>query len=474
MTKRLALRYLLYTTTGMALFSCKKNKTAPDPGPQNDNKYVNDWIYESMKSDYYWTDNIPSNPDRTQAPGDFFYGLLKRPDDRFSWIVEDYKTLLASLSGVNKEAGYSVSLFLFGQSKLGAQIQYVKKNSPAEAAGLKRGDVFWGVNGKEYTYSSGADVDAFLSALEQNHTLRISKIIPGSDGKDSSTAPGNPINLTVAEFAENPVYLDSVYEINGKKIGYFMYNFFAPDKGDSSSLYDNQVDAVFGRLKARGVTSLVLDLRYNPGGDSRSTVNLASNIIKGFSADKVFFRREYNKTLTAEITKELGAGYFIQKFSAEANNIGNQLDQVVVLTSRSSASASELLINGLRPYMPVAIVGDTTYGKNVGSWSIYKTDDRRNTWGLQPIVTKSFNAEGKSDYTTGFVPDVVIKESFRMGTLGDVKEPLLYAALTRILGTPPARMAAGETTARSLLRFVGGSQQRKAYANQLIEQKPNF
>lgn len=473
-----ALRYLLCATTGMILFSCKKKDTAPDNPPGGDsNKYVNDWIYENMKSDYYWTDDIPASPDRTKDPETFFYSLLKNPDDRFSWIVPDYKVLLASLSGVTKEAGYSVTLFLHGQSKLGAQIQYVKRNSPAEAAGLKRGDVFWGINGREYGYSPNTgqgDVDAFLSALEENHTIRISKIVPASDGKDSSTAPGNPITLTVQEFAENPVYFDSVYEISGRKIGYFMYNFFAPDKGDSSFLYDNQVDAVFGRFKSRGITDLVLDLRYNPGGDARSTLNLGSNIVKGLSPGKVFYRREYNAAITEEITKELGAEYFTEKFSTEGNNIGNQLQNLIVLTSTTTASASELLINGLKPYMPVYLIGDTTYGKNVGSWTIWKNNDRKNKWGMQPIVTKAFNAEGKSDYSTGFAPDTRLFESFFLGTIGDIKEPMLYAALTRILGAAPARLSKTAAAPRRQLNAVGSSQQRKAYANKLLEQKPAF
>lgn len=469
-----SLHFVFYFSLVFLFFSCKKKDTGPEPADADNNKYINDWIYESMQSDYYWTASLPASPNRQQAPEDFFYSLLKRPDDRFSWIVNDYRTLLASLSGVTKEAGYSVSLFLFGENKIGGQVQYVKKNSPAEAAGLKRGDVFWAINGREYTYFSRADVDGFLGALEENHSLRVSKIIPGADGRDSSTAPGNPISLMVQEFAENPLYLDTVYEISGKKIGYFVYNFFAPDRGDSSRLYDNQVDAVFGRFKNKGITDLVLDLRYNPGGDGSSTTNLASNIVKNLSTEKVFFRREYNPLVTAAITRDYGAAYFVEKFKAKANNVGNQLQNLVVLSTGNTASASELLINGLRPYMPVTLIGDTTYGKNVGSWTIYRTNDHRNKYGLQPIVTKAFNSEGKSDYNTGFVPDQLKLEGFMMGTLGDLKEPLLYAALGRILGAPPARLSRTESTARSAIQIIGSSQQRKAYYNRTTEPKPNF
>ncbi len=473
-------RYLLVCTAVSAvLFSCKKKDSdTPAPPADNPNKYVNDWIYSNMKDVYYWTDNIPANPDYTLTPDLFFKSLLKQPDDRFSWIQDNFLDLLNSLSGVNKEAGYEYVLFLHSNgTKIGGQIQYVKKGSPAAAAGLQRGDMFFQVNGQDINYSqatSRTDINTLLQKLGANHTLTIAPYIKTAAGKDS-VGDSRQVNLTVVELADNPVYFDSVYAMEGRKIGYFIYNFFSPDKGDSSFTYDNQMDAVFGRFRAAGVTDLVLDLRYNSGGDQRSTVNLGSQIVKGWSADKLFFKRQFNTLVTQELTKAYGADYFNIKFTNKSNNVGNNLQNFIILTSSHTASASELIINGLKPYMTVWLIGETTAGKNYGSWSIYEKNDPKNKWGMQPLVTKTFNSLNQSDYSSGFTPNETYSETFDLGKLGDSKEPMLFRALTKILGHAPARMALPENAAlRTRVDAIGSSRDFKAYSNTLVERKPVY
>ena len=117
------------------------------------------------------------------------------------------------------------------------------------------------------------------------------------------------------------------------------------------------------------------------------------------------------------------------------NNIGSNLTRLFVLTSSGTASASELIINGLRPYLPVITVGDTTYGKNVGSITITDTKNTTNTWGMQPIVVKVTNSVGFSDYSAGFAPDPANYDRdnyFILKPLGDINEPLLSKALNVI------------------------------------------
>ncbi|GEP95128.1 peptidase S41 [Chitinophaga cymbidii] len=465
----------LCVSAGLVFSSCKK-KDADGPDRTNTNKYVNDWIYANMKDYYYWTSSIPANPDRTTDPESFFYGLLKSPDDQFSWIQNNFQELLASLSGVQKEAGYGYTLFLHEQGTLlGAQVTYVKRGSPAETAGLKRGDMFFQINGRDFPYSAASgsqNVNAFVSALGENHTIAAQQYFLTAGGEDSLGAERN-LTLNTIVFAENPVYLDSVYSIEGKKIGYFMYNFFAPDKGDSTSAYDNEVDAVFSRFKAQGVTDLILDLRYNPGGDQVSTINLGSQIVKNYTANKLFFRREYNSLLTQEFTEDYGEEFFKMNFTPEAGNIGNTLQNFIILTSTETASASELIINGLKPYMPVYIIGDTTAGKNVGSTTIYEENDLRNKWGMQPIITKAFNSQNQSDYgLTGFSPDQRFFESFNLGVLGDTKEPLLNLALKKIVGAQWGRMAPAVQSSRTKVEKVGSSNMSRAFYQKMFERLP--
>ncbi|HEX8059712.1 MAG TPA: S41 family peptidase, partial [Cyclobacteriaceae bacterium] len=138
-----------------------------------------------------------------------------------------------------------------------------------------------------------------------------------------------------------------------------------------------------------------------------------------------------------------GESYLSVPFLAKSQNVGSQLrdNQVYVLTGSRTASASELIINGLKPFMDVFLVGGKTIGKNVGSITIYNENDPNNKWGMQPIVTKLLNNAGQSDYTNGFTPQIQSDDnSLYLYPLGDPREVLLGKAITQITGiAQPAR-----------------------------------
>jgi C-terminal processing protease CtpA/Prc len=183
----------------------------------------------------------------------------------------------------------------------------------------------------------------------------------------------------------------------------------------------------------------VLDLRFNSGGSEVSANNLGSLIVPNPN-EKIFFRREYNSTVENEILTDPDAGpSFLQsKLKAKAQNIGDQIPgRVYILTGSRTASASELIINGLRPYMDVFLIGDVTYGKNVGSISLFDEEDPRNTWGMQPIVVKVYNSLNQSDYSQGFTPNIENKDNnLFIYPLGDTREELLSKAIEQITGVP--------------------------------------
>ena len=142
-----------------------------------------------------------------------------------------------------------------------------------------------------------------------------------------------------------------------------------------------------------------------------------------------------------------GESFLLSRLTAKAQNIGEHLSgRVYVLTGSRTASASELIINGLKPYMEVFLIGDVTYGKNVGSISLYDENDSRNTWGMQPIVVKVYNSLNQSDYSQGFSPDVEDKDNnLYIYPLGDLREELLSKAIEKITGVPsPGRKASVE------------------------------
>jgi carboxyl-terminal processing protease len=413
------------------LLSCKDDDNDLSPADAS-NLYVDSWIKEQMDTWYFWNTTLPtSKPDGRLTPDAYFESLLN-DEDRFSWIQENYQDLLNSLKGISEEAGYEFVLYKESEASNNviAQVTYVKKNSPAAATGLKRGDVITKINGQQMTVDNYRDV---LEALGENHSITYKAI----DLASETFAEPQTLSLNVVQYSENPNFLAKIIPVNDRKIGYYVYNFFAADAVAEGKTYDDQMDSIFNAFQLNGITDLVLDLRYNSGGSESSAKNLASLIGKNINSDQVFARKQYNAVIEDIIIDEYGEDFLTSKFAAKSMNVGSQLmdGRVYILTSTRTASASELVINALKPYMDVFIIGNITYGKNVGSVSLYEENDPKNTWGMQPIVVKIFNSLNQSDYTTGFTPNILDKDnSLMIRPLGDPNEALLKHAIDHITG----------------------------------------
>jgi C-terminal processing protease CtpA/Prc len=445
---------LKYLATGFVpvlfLFTACRQDDDPQPAaPVSEvtnevNDHIDSWIYDNMDYWYLWNDQLPATTNKNADPETYFKSLLS-PDDRFSWIQDNYEELLNSLQGVAREAGYEFVLYREkeGSDNVVMQIMYVKPDSPAEKAGLKRGDLITHINGNALTVDNYEDM---ISAIRKDHTVEYKPILTDEQkfGDPATTS------LVAVQYSEDPNYLHKVIDTGGRKIGYFVYNFFASGTDEQPGKYDAETDAVFADFRSQGITDLVVDLRFNSGGSEVSARNLASLIGQGVDQTKIFLKREYNDVVQKDILNDenLGEDFLTSYYQKEENNVGSQLGggRVYILTSSRTASASELVINALKPYMDVFLIGDTTYGKNVGSISLYDEKDPKNMWGMQPIVVKVYNSLDQSDYSSGFKPDVLHKDNnLFIYPLGDPREALLGLAIGQITGTSTISRQGGVT-----------------------------
>lgn len=418
----------VFVLLALGVISCdKKDDPTPTVDPSS-NTAVNNWIQDVMDQVYYWLDDMNTPIAADSDPEDYFESLLNRPTDRFSYITPDYQELINSLNGITLEAGYEFTLYRESSANENvlAEVTYIKKNSPASAVDLKRGDRIRKINDTQMTLDNYRDL---LDEISTTHTIDHYRLNEETLVFENL---GN-LSLTPVQLAEDPNYLDSIYTVNGQKVGYLIYNFFAPGPGSSSTQYDDETDAIFAKFKSGAINHLILDFRYNGGGYVSSATNLASLIAPDVTTSDIFYKKKYNSFLSqySEFQNDE------QAFETKAENLGNVLggNRIYILTSSRTASASELIINGLKPYMDVYLIGDVTYGKNVGSIPIEDEDNPENTYGLLPIFTQSFNSLDQSDYTNGFTPDVEALESSELLLpLGDVNEILLRTAIEQITG----------------------------------------
>jgi C-terminal processing protease CtpA/Prc len=217
-----------------------------------------------------------------------------------------------------------------------------------------------------------------------------------------------------------------------------MYNAFTRD-------FNAELNNAFGTFVAEGITELVLDLRYNGGGSVETAVDLQSMITGQFNG-QICYSEQWNADRQDEYANN---GLFNQEISNgdAINSLG--LTRVFILTSGRTASASELVINGLNPYIDVVQVGTNTTGKFQASFLLYDAPapnfsraeaNPGHTYAMLPLVFKTANASGFTDFVDGLVPDFELAEDYsNLGTLGDQTEPLLAAALEIMFPSPGPR-----------------------------------
>lgn len=417
---------------------------------------VQNFVWKGLNAYYLWQDQVPDLSDRRfkndqelysylsaqTDPAAFFNSLLyipneypKDPNKTYSWIVDDYVALEQAFQSIRLTSGMKVKgkEYIDGSGNYYVYVYDVAKGSIAETNGVTRGMLITEVNGTAIT---AANVNSLFSP--NSFTIHLADYNSGNPVSNGTT-----IALTKSQVTENPIKEAKIITNGTQKIGYIMYNQF-------SNSFDGDLNAEFLKFKNETINDLIIDLRYNGGGSVQTAVYLGS-MVTGQFKDELYSKQVWNSKVMAVTDPNLLINNFTDRILNKDSNGAVVLDETInslnlstvyFIVSDNTASASELIINALSPYINVKLVGVQTYGKHVGSITLYDSENFRkngpnfrtnHTWAMQPIVLEIQNKDGQNK-PEGFIPEVTLEENpGNLGIIGDPNEPLLQRTIQYIV-----------------------------------------
>jgi len=449
-------RIVLLLSWALVAAACGKTEN-PGSGEQLDEQYtrlyVNTFARNMMGLYYLWAEEVEEGLDQWRDTVEPISHVKKiryedaegEDIDRWTALYDDFKSFYGSVTGNEKTYGFDFKLYYLDEdgTALCAVVTYTYSGSPAQKAGLKRGDVIVKVNGKGIAYENYSDI--VYNELLDGTTLQ------------AELGDGSTITMEAVEMYENPVLMSKVFDCDGKKVGYLHFTSFTMDAR-------TDLVAAAKELKAAGVSELILDLRYNGGGFVRTEEVLASLLAPEsvVQAGQVLSTEVYNKELTAYyeskkidtktyFTTEFTLNEGSEKLSTADANIG--IDKLYAIVSDGTASASEALLCELYPYMPITLVGQQTHGKfcsgimlegpefyddyasQLGTSTAEKGKRYTDNWGLYVMFSRFADKDGETRCMPDGLtpePDNEVKDDPLDGyQLGDPQETMLAMALKR-------------------------------------------
>ncbi|HSQ44830.1 MAG TPA: S41 family peptidase [Ginsengibacter sp.] len=409
---------IMFFGIGALVSSCKKTKDTPAPPPPTDSTTLASKAKDSALLDardfYLWYNQIPSgfNAQSYKDPGEIMTAIRSYSNEpgfgivdkwSFGVLKSDWNQLSGGIGTVNNTSAsgdFGMSVFFRVEGDL--RVKLVEKASPAGLAGIERGWRITKINGNTNIKTSNSDF--IVNAVFYSATSTFTFVKPDGTSVD--------MTLNAATYPQQTVYLDSVYNIGTKKIGYMVMNSFL---GDTSQI-NRDLQRVMSNFATKNVSDIVIDLRYNGGGYVSLQQKLADYLAPSSTNNQLMMKetfndkhQNYNTTL-----------YFTKTGPLNPNH-------VFFIVSPSTASASELLINNLKPYMTVKLIGPgNTDGKPVGFFPLSAGD-----WYVFPVSFRSSNSANSGSYFNGFTPDAIVADGLDKNW-GDTSESCLAKAIKYI------------------------------------------
>lgn len=415
----------------LSLWSCSDNSSFNDVDYGLDlnnctTNTQNKFVHRALQDRYYWYQEIPDVVDYSSysSPQKTLEALRYSQYDRFSYVAD-----ASSFDSYYNEGEYIGFGFSYNASN--GFIRYTFANSPAAQQGFKRGDKIVSIDGISLTTLIANNWNnAFGEA-----SVGVSKtfVIEHSD-KSQQT-----LTLSKAVVTIQTVVANKIIESNGIKYGYITFNNFI-----NPALAE--LEAAFSEFKTQNVDKLILDLRYNGGGSISVATQLGSYIhTPQISNAEIFTQLRFND----KYQNENYSFYFKNQSS------GLDVNEIIILSSNRTCSASEMIINGLKPFVDkVTVIGDTTCGKPIGMRSQNFCDKK-----LLAINFAGFNQDNEGEYFDG-IPATCSASDDETYALGDINEPLLKEALyyeqnASCSNSTTKRMPTSDITYRGLNDEIG-------------------
>lgn len=382
------------------------NIDRPSTNISDEDKYIIDYIDQRLSQEYYWLDEVCERShtfNRNQAWSKYLpnvLGSLQTNVDDGYLNNQNQRVLYSYIRNTNSATrsqseviGFGISLYYvivsFEDGSLGFVIDYIYADSPAYKAGLRRGDIILSIEGNSITRDNYATLfNTIQKNTAQTLRLELRRQVYESE-QDASLAA----MLTAASYYENPVLYSDVITVDDSniRIGYLVYSAFDND-------FDEELIAALRALAAEGVDRMILDLRVNAGGAVDSATKLGSMLLGDSYAGSLLC--ELRRNPANKINNKPSYRYL--ESVGDALNI----DQLTVICSEYTASASELLVTGLRGLdVPVTLVGSQTQGKNCGMDVSFRIIGNKHLE-FAPITFMCYNAKGFGDYGDGLAVDI--------------------------------------------------------------------
>ena len=381
---------ILLFITGLLIFSCRKENN-------NGNLEINREINTIMKEIYLWYEYVPDvDLSVYDSPFELMDDLRYKTLDRWSVVItkDEYDQYFTR----GEMVGHGFLLGFDNENRI--RVAFIYTSTQAYEDGVRRS---WIIDKINDVYANQYNLNDLLGEREAGITNKFEFIDPQGE-RITLFLTKEVLDITAVLHYE-------IINIEDKNVGYMVFQDFI-----SSAVPD--IDQTFTNFKNSDIDELIIDLRYNGGGSISVAQHIAGWLAGGSQSGETFIKLLHNDKYSVLDTS----------ITLPYNENSLDIDRLFFIGTSSTASASELLINGLKPFADVVLAGDNTHGKPVGMYAYVYSDYN---YAVLPVCFRFTNSNDEGDFYNGLVPDIYVDDDLSED-FGDPEEDCLKECLNII------------------------------------------